>query len=93
MKTGKAHGEEVTRMKRIFMLVVAVLLALSFSLVGFAQEKPATGGDRATVAAQTPEKKAPEKRKAKKKSKKKARKAKKSRKKAAASEPEGAPAK
>ena len=92
MKTGKAHGEEVTRMKRIFMLVVAVLLALSFSLVGFAQEKPATGGDRATVAAQTPEKKAPEKRKAKKKSKK-ARKAKKSRKKAAASEPEGAPAK
>ncbi len=56
-------------MKRIFTFVLAALIALSFSVVGFAQAPPA-GTDQTTPATAQPEKKAPEKKKKVKKSKK-----------------------
>jgi uncharacterized iron-regulated membrane protein len=63
-------------MKRIFTFVLAALIALTFSVVGFAQEKPAAGTDQGAAATQ-PEKKAPEKKAKKAKKTKKAKKAKK----------------
>lgn len=58
-------------MKRIFTFVLAALIALSFSVVGFAQA-PAAGTGQTTSGAAQPEKKAPEKKakKAKKAEKK-----------------------
>jgi hypothetical protein len=70
-------------MKKLLTLVLAVVLAVSFSIVGYAQEtKPAAGGDKATTSA--PEKKA---------EKKKVKKAKKAKKMEAAPAAEPAPAK
>ena len=77
-------------MKKLFTFVVAAIIALSFSVIGFAQDKPAAGNDQAATSAPAPEKKAPMKKKAKK-----AKKAKKSKKKeeAAPAATEAAPAK
>ncbi len=62
-------------MKKIFTFVLAAIIAITFSVVGFAQEnKPAPAGDQSATTAPAPEKKAPAK-KAKKKAKKPAKKA------------------
>ena len=63
-------------MKRIFTFVLAALIALSFSVVGFAQDKPAAT-DQPAAGTEQPMKKAPVKKAKKTKKAKKAKKAKK----------------
>jgi hypothetical protein len=55
--------KEVNHMKKIFTFVLAAIIAISFSVVGFAQDKPAEGKDKAATSAPAPEKKAPAKKK------------------------------
>jgi ABC-type transporter MlaC component len=86
MRSNNEPIKEGNHMKKLFTFVVAAIIALSFSAVGFAQEKPAAGTDQPAASAPAPAKKAP--------AKKKAKKAKKSTKKAAApAAPEATPAK
>ncbi len=86
--------KEVNHMKKIFTFVLAALIALTFSAVGFAQENaPAAGGTDQGAAAPAPEKKAPAKKKAKKAKKAPKKTEKKEEAPAAPAEPAPAPAK
>ena len=44
-------------MKKIFTFILAAVIAISFSVVGFAQDKPAAGGDQPKPAMEKAEKK------------------------------------
>jgi hypothetical protein len=80
--------KEVNHMKKIFTFIVAAVIAISFSVVGFAQDKPAPGADQPKAGTVQPEKKAEKKHKKHKKHHKKHKKTKE-----AAPSTEAAPAK
>jgi hypothetical protein len=55
-------------MKKIFTFVLAAIIAMSFSVIGYAQDKAAAPAkDEAAASAPAPEKKAPAKKKTTKK--------------------------
>ena len=66
MKSNNKPIKELNHMKKLFTFVLAAVIALSFSAVGFAQEKPVAGTDQAAAGTAAPAKKAPMKKKAKK---------------------------
>ena len=72
MKFNNKSLKESNHMKKLFTFVLAAVIALSFSVIGFAQDKPAAGNDQAAAAAPAPEKKAPAKKAKKTKKAKKA---------------------
>jgi cytochrome bd-type quinol oxidase subunit 1 len=87
-----AKKKEVKRMKKAFVIVIALLISVVFASAGFAQEKAAPPVPAAPEKVAAPEKAPTEKKVKKSKKSKKPKKSKKSKKAPAEKAPEAAPA-